>query len=144
MRAELTAAVECFRDARDWQQQQCEQRTPQNGDKIKGAALPRPPLPALPRTGSKIKVKNVSVEGTDERLIINFGAAIQHFLKCKFDAQKWHIMISRSNKGEGAQEGLLLRDRLARSTYSAFSFAFRSLPLFMQTYYLNLGGFEEV
>ena len=53
-------------------------------------------------------------------------------------------MISRSNKGEGAQEGLLLRDRLARSTYSAFSFAFRSLPLFMQTYYLNLGGFEEV
>lgn len=93
-------------------------RTPQKSDKIKGSSLPRPPLPSLPRTGSKIKVKNVSMEGTDERLIINFRAAIQHFLKCKFDAQKWHIMISRSNKGEWVQEGLLLRDRLARNTYS--------------------------
>lgn len=103
-----------------------ERRTPQKSDKIKGSSLPRPLLLSLPRMGSKIKVKNVSMEGTDERLIINFRAAIQHFLKCKFDAQKWHIMISRSNKGEWVQEGLLLRDRLERSTYSRLYF---SLPL---------------
>lgn len=65
--------AEHFGDA-GGRQQQHEQRAPQIGDKIKGAALP-----ALPPMGSKIKVKNVSAEGTDERLIINFGAAIQHF-----------------------------------------------------------------